>query len=168
MQIPGFPPDTAGGIMSTEFLTVPGTATVEDALQRIRTHHGGLDESVCATYVVDAKERVRRVVSLRELVSSDPTRRLSELGHKKNLCTVGLTTDREDVARLIARYDLLAVPVVGDLLRIAPALHFHSPIRGITAVQSHMEASGQLANMELVPLSPITCMWSQVRRAKAP
>jgi magnesium transporter len=85
--MPGYPPDTAGGIMSTDFLTVPWTATVEDALQRIRGHRGGVHESVCATYVVDAEDRLRRVVSLRELVSSDSARRIWGLG-KKKLCIV--------------------------------------------------------------------------------
>jgi magnesium transporter len=130
---PRYPPDTAGGIMSTDFLTVPLTATVEDALQRIRGHRGGAEESVCATYVVDAEERLQRAVSLRELVSSDPTRRLSQLGRKKKLCTVGLTTDREDVARLIARYDLLAVPVVDENQRMLGVVTVNQVIDALVA-----------------------------------
>jgi Mg/Co/Ni transporter MgtE len=48
--MPGYPADTAGGIMSTDFLAVPWTATVEDALQRIRGHR---------TYVVDGSASSR-------------------------------------------------------------------------------------------------------------
>jgi magnesium transporter len=132
-RMPGYPPDTAGGIMSTDFLTVPGTATVEDALQRIRRHQGGVDESVCATYVVDAEERLQRVVSLRELVSSDATCQLSELGRKKKLCSVSPTTDREDVARLIARYDLLAVPVVDENQRVLGIVTVNDVIDALVA-----------------------------------
>jgi magnesium transporter len=131
--MPTYSPETAGGIMSTEFLTVPGTATVEDALQRVRAHRGRAEESAYAAYVVDAEERVRRVVSLRELVSSDPARRLSELGHEEKLCTVGPTTDREDVARLIARHDLLAVPVVDDKQRMLGIVTVNQVIDALVA-----------------------------------
>ena len=131
--MPRYPADTAGGIMSTDFLAVPWTATVEDALQRIRVHHGGVDESVCATYVVDAEERLRRVVSLRELVSSDPARRIWELGRKKKLCTVRPDTDREEVARLIARYDLLAVPVVDENQRMLGIVTVNQVIDALVA-----------------------------------
>jgi magnesium transporter len=119
--------------MSTDFLMVPWTATVEDALQRIRGRRGGSEESVCATYVVDAEMRVRRVVSLRELVSSDPARRIAELGRKKKLCTVGPTTDREDVARLIARYDLLSVPVVDEHQRMLGIVTVNEVVDALTA-----------------------------------
>ncbi len=107
-----YPPESAGGIMTTEFLSVPATWTVEEALQLIR-RVGGAKETVYAVYVVDpGSGALRHVVSLRELVLSDRGRRVADVGSTRKLVTVTPSTDREDVARLISKYDLLAVPVV--------------------------------------------------------
>jgi magnesium transporter len=107
-----YPPESAGGIMTTEFLTVPTTWTVEEALQLIR-RVGGAKETVYAVYVVDpANGTLRHVVSLRELMLSDRSRRVVDLGSTRKVLTVSPRTDREDVAKLISKYDLLAVPVV--------------------------------------------------------
>jgi len=113
-----YPPETAGGLMTTEFLTVPATSTVEDTLQLIR-RVGGAKETVYAIYVVAPEDgRLSHVVSLRELVLSDRTRRVADVGTRRQPLTVGPYTDREDVARLISKYDLLAVPVVDKDQRI--------------------------------------------------
>jgi magnesium transporter len=107
-----YPPETAGGIMTTEFLSVPATWTVEETLHLIR-RVGGAKETVYAVYVVEADGgTLRHVVSLRELVLSDRSRRVAEVGSSRKLLSVSPTTDREDVARMISKYDLLAVPVV--------------------------------------------------------
>ncbi len=107
-----YPPESAGGIMTTEFLSVPPTWTVDETLHLIR-RVGGAKETVYAVYVVDADSgRLRHVVSLRELVLSDRTRPVAEVGSTRKVLSVAPTTDREDVARMISKYDLLAVPVV--------------------------------------------------------
>ncbi len=107
-----YPPESAGGIMTTEFLTVPATWTVEEALQLIR-RVGGAKETVYAVYVIDPNSgALRHVVSLRELILSDRGRRVDQVGSTRKMLTVSPRTDREDVARLISKYDLLAVPVV--------------------------------------------------------
>jgi magnesium transporter len=107
-----YPPETAGGIMTTEFLSVPATWTVDETLHLIR-RVGGAKETVYAVYVVEAEGgRLRHVVSLRELVLSDRSRPVAEVGSTRKLLSVSPTTDREDVARMISKYDLLAVPVV--------------------------------------------------------
>ena len=98
--------------MTTEFLTVPATWTVEEALQLIR-RVGGAKETVYAVYVIDPNSgALRHVVSLRELILSDRGRRVDQVGSTRKMLTVSPRTDREDVARLISKYDLLAVPVV--------------------------------------------------------
>lgn len=113
-----YPPDTAGGIMTPECLTVPSTATVHDALQLIR-RVGRTTEPVYAIYVVDAEDgRLRNVVSLRELVLSEPTRRVVEIGQRRKPLSVDPDTDREEVARLISKYDLFSIPVLGKDRRI--------------------------------------------------
>ncbi len=107
-----YPPESAGGIMTTEFLSVPTTWTVEEALQLIR-RVGGAKETVYAVYVVDPTSgALRHVVSLRELMLSERSRHVVEVASARKVLTVTPRTDREDVARLISKYDLLAVPVV--------------------------------------------------------
>jgi magnesium transporter len=111
-------PETAGGIMTTEFLSVPSSFTVEDTLQLIH-RVGGAKETVYAIYVVDEKDkRLRHVVSLRELVMCERTRRVAEIGGHRKVLSVSPHTDREEVARLISKYDLLAIPVVDKEQRI--------------------------------------------------
>ena len=108
----GYPPESAGGIMTTEFLSVPSTWTVDEALQLIR-RVGGAKETVYAVYVVDPENgALRHVVSLRELVLSDRGRRVADVSSTRKVLSVTPRTDREDVARMISKYDLLAIPVV--------------------------------------------------------
>jgi magnesium transporter len=107
-----YPPESAGGIMTTEFLSVPSTWTVDEALQLIR-RVGGAKETVYAVYVVDpGNGALRHVVSLRELVLSDRGRRVGDVSSTRKVLSVTPRTDREDVARMISKYDLLAIPVV--------------------------------------------------------
>jgi len=108
-----YPSDTAGGIMTTEFLSVPVDWTVDQALRHIR-QVGRAKETVYAIYVVDEANRLVHVVSLRELVTSDRQQRLDKVGARKNPVYVAPLLDREEVAMVISRYDLLAVPVVDD------------------------------------------------------
>jgi magnesium transporter len=107
-----YPPETAGGIMTTEFLSVPANWTVDETLQLVH-RVGGAKETIYAIYVLEPNaNRLRHVVSLRELILSDRSRPVAEIGTQRKLITVGPLMDREDVARLISKYDLLAVPVV--------------------------------------------------------
>ncbi|MEO8090898.1 MAG: magnesium transporter [Gemmatimonadales bacterium] len=113
-----YPPEKAGGFMTTEFLSVPPAWTVEETLRLIQ-RVGGAKETVYAIYVVDPTDgRLRHVVSLQELVLSDRGKVVTEIGGLRQLVTVDPGTDREDVARLISRYDLLALPVVDQAGRI--------------------------------------------------
>jgi magnesium transporter len=109
-----YPATTAGGIMTTEHVEAPGTWTVERTLAQIRSG-GHPQRPVYAVYVLDPVDRrLVHVVTLRELVIADPTRTLMEVGDRRAPVTVSPWTDREEAARLIAKYDLLAVPVVDE------------------------------------------------------
>ncbi|MBN9147879.1 MULTISPECIES: magnesium transporter [unclassified Nitrobacter] len=105
-----YPENTAGAMMTTEFVSVPATWTVERTLQHIRQVER-TRETVYAIYVLDAfTRRLVGAVSLRRLVAGAPLARISDLA--RSPITTSPLTDREDVARLITRHDLLAVPVV--------------------------------------------------------
>lgn len=104
--------ETAGGIMTPEYLALSETSTVEDALTYLRQHSEHL-EMVYYLYVIDEQQHLKGVVSLRELVVAEPTTRIADL-KDQDVIKVRVNTDQEEVARVIAKYDLLGVPVVDE------------------------------------------------------
>jgi len=109
-----YPPTSAAGIMTTEFLSVPATWTV-DQVKRHIAEVGQAKETVYAIYVLHPKDhRLETVVSLREIMLAGPEHPVSAIGDGRRPVTVSPMTDREDVARLISKYNLLALPVVDD------------------------------------------------------
>ena len=114
VQLIAYPPHTAGGIMTTEYLSVPATWTVEQTLQQIHKV-GSEKETVYVIYITDPDTRkLVQVVSLRQLVVSDPKATVLSIASKRPVITVTPQTDREEVARLISKYNLLAVPVLAE------------------------------------------------------
>jgi magnesium transporter len=113
-----YPPDTAGGIMTTEFVSVPTTWTVQQALDHI-SEVGRAKETVYAVYCVDpATQVLQHVVSLRDLMLAPREATVLVAGTMRTPLTVTPATDREEVARLISKYNLLAVPVVDPERRV--------------------------------------------------
>jgi Mg2+ transporter MgtE len=102
--------ETAGGIMTTEVLSLSQELTVEEALVYLRQHSEHL-EMIYNLYIVDDERHLVGVVSLRELVVAEPGTKLKDL-MDQDVIKVSTTTDQEEVARIIAKYDLLGVPVV--------------------------------------------------------
>ena len=107
-----YPENTAGAMMTTEFVSVPGNWTVEKTLNHIRQVER-TRETVYSIYVLDpVTRRLIGAVPLRRLISGEPTASIVTLAGSRKPITTTPLTDREDVARLITRHDLLAVPVV--------------------------------------------------------
>jgi magnesium transporter len=105
-----YPENTAGAMMTTEFVSVTATWTVEQTLQHIRQVER-TRETVYAIYVLDAfTRRLVGAVSLRRLIAGEPSAQIADLARAP--ITTSPLTDREEVARLISRHDMLAVPVV--------------------------------------------------------
>lgn len=110
-----FPESTAGAIMTTEFVSVPSTWTVGQTLDHIRRVES-TRETVYAIYVLDPDSRVLvQTVSLRRLITGEADAPVLSVAHERRPVTVTAMTDREDVARLITKYDLLAIAVVDDV-----------------------------------------------------
>src|SRR6266852_1150092 len=105
-------PETAGGIMTNEVLSLSQDLTVEEALAYLRQHSEHI-EMIYYLFVVDEEKHLVGVVSLRQLVVAEPTTRLKDL-MDKDVIKVTTNTDQEEVARVIAKYDLLGVPVVDE------------------------------------------------------
>jgi magnesium transporter len=113
-----YPPETAGGIMTTEFVSVPSDWTVDRALVLIR-EVGGRKETIYAIYIVDpADQSLVHVVSLRELLTADRAESVLEVGKRRPPLTVTVDIDREEAARLISKYNLLAIPVIDEKRRM--------------------------------------------------
>ena len=107
-----YPDNTAGSMMTTEFVSVPAIWTVEQTLAHIRQVER-TRETVYAIYVLDpVTRRLVGAVTLRRLIMGEPQARILSLAPKTGPITTSPFVDREDVARLISKYDLLAVPVV--------------------------------------------------------
>jgi magnesium transporter len=105
-----YPPHTAGGIMTTEFVRLSPAMKVGEALKHIRTV-AREKESIYACYVMDASGQLLGAVSLRDLVMADLDTPVTEVMRKKPVF-VNALDDQEDVAKKIGKYDLLAVPVL--------------------------------------------------------
>jgi magnesium transporter len=109
-----FPPTSAGGLMTTEYVWAPADWTVEQ-VRRLISEVGRGKETVYAIYVLNpGDQRLQTVISLREIMLADPAQPVDRLSDGRRPITVGPLTDREDVARLISKYNLLAIPVVDD------------------------------------------------------
>jgi CBS domain-containing protein/sporulation protein YlmC with PRC-barrel domain len=108
----GYPEDSSGGIMTTEFTWVPEHFTVGEALQFLRSSEDALeDEFMYYVYILDENQKLKGVVTLRDLVTSPLDQPLSKW-IDDSIVRVYPLTPQEDSAYLIAKYDLMAVPVV--------------------------------------------------------
>jgi magnesium transporter len=102
--------DTAGGLMTTEYVTVGGDLTAAEAIDRLRELEPEA-ESVYYVYVVDDHENLTGVLSLRDLIVAKPETPVTEIMIRK-VISVPLSASPREVAEVIRKYNLLAVPVV--------------------------------------------------------
>jgi magnesium transporter len=102
--------DTAGGLMTNEFIAYPPDLLVKDTIEKFRKDAEGV-ETVYYLYVTDADEKIMGVISLRDLLLAAPDVRLSDI-MKTKLKIVSPETDEMAVAEIVAKYNLVAIPVV--------------------------------------------------------
>jgi len=112
-----YPPRTAGSIMTTEFVSVPDSWTVEQTLSHIRVVERSR-ETVYAIYVLAEDGTLSKVVTLRRLVTADPQASILSAASRESVVYAHPQMSQEDVARLIRKHDLLAIPVVDEHARI--------------------------------------------------
>ena len=111
-----FPPTTAGGIMSTEYVRLSPDISVSEALNHIRVT-GKQRLHIYSCYVLGEDNHLLGAVSLRDLVIANPNKAVSEVMRKYPL-SVHCMEDQEKVARQLAKYNLLALPVVDEHKRV--------------------------------------------------
>ena len=105
-----YPEDSAGSVLTTEFVDLKATMTVDEALDYIR-RFGPDKETIYTCYVTDADRHLEGVLTVKELLLSSGDCRVGDL-METNVISVTTTEDQEQVAALFAKYDLIALPVV--------------------------------------------------------
>lgn len=111
-----YPKDSAGSIMTVEYVDLKENMTVEDAFLHIR--RTGVDkETVYTCYVTDPNRKLVGLVTVKDLLLSDYSCTMSEI-METNIIYVNTLDDREDVARQFGKYDFLAIPVVDQERRL--------------------------------------------------
>ncbi len=113
-----YDPETAGGLMTTDFLKFRSSSTASDAMQYLRARRGFLEDSdIYSIYCLDDDGRLEGVLDLRRLLVADPPTPIADLMDRDvELLRPGL--DREEVARAFDRYDFFALPVVDEDRRV--------------------------------------------------
>lgn len=106
-----FDPDSAGGIMSTEFISIRANNTILDTLNFLQTNTD--EETTYYLYVTDKKMVLKGVVSLREIVTSSFEDKIMDITNP-NVISVHYNDDQEEVAHLFEKYDFIMMPVVDD------------------------------------------------------
>lgn len=118
LRLQAYPEGTAGSVMTTDVAKLSEHLTVREALDEL-AHQAGDLETIYYLYIVDEGNHLQGLVSARQLVANinKPQRKLSDL-MEKELVAVKATDDQEEVARKVAKYDLLAIPVVDEERRM--------------------------------------------------
>ncbi len=111
-----YPEDSAGGIMTTEYISLPADLAVEEAIARLR-EIAPKAETIYYVFVVNDAGHLIGVLSLRDLIASSDGVLLKDI-MRRNVISVNAELDQEEVARIVSKYDLLAVPVVDDQERL--------------------------------------------------
>ena len=109
-QMLGYEAETAGRLMTTEFIDLKEFHSADQALDIVRRRARDT-ETIYSLYVTDASRHLTGMLSLRDLVTADPQARLGDV-MTREVVKVSTATEQEEVARVIQRYDFLAVPVV--------------------------------------------------------
>ena len=107
-----YPPESAGGIMTTQYLALRNTMTVEEGFNTIRKI-GPRTEQIETIYIVDDKKKLMGYVDLRDLLSASAGDLIAQYV-ETNVISVAPEADQEVAARLVSKYDLNSIPVVSN------------------------------------------------------
>jgi magnesium transporter len=136
-----YPPDSAGGLMTTDYAALPVGITSGEAIEALRRLHDEIGSNLTYVYVVDIHGKITGVVPFRELVFARPHTGLDEI-MLADPVTVTVDTDREIVAELIQRYHLVSLPVTDTQQHLV----------GIVKVDEAMEAAQTEATEDIAQM----------------
>ncbi|MBE3127505.1 MAG: magnesium transporter [Candidatus Atribacteria bacterium] len=150
--------NTAGSIMNNEFVALPEDLTAEEAINKIRVLSPEA-EMIYYIYIVDKREKLIGVISLRDLIMANPKAKISEIV-EEDVVSVLDTEDQETAARIIADYDFLAIPVIsrkGTLLGIITVDDIIDVLEEEVTEDIHtMVGSSEVYEDKLIKASPST------------
>ncbi len=139
-----FPEDSAGSIMTTELVILRPDMTAEEAIKRIR--RTGVDkETIYTCYVSDNLSKLRGIITIKDLLLADDDAKVSDM-MDPNVISVNTLTDQEEVARIIKKYDFLALPVVDTENRLV----------GIVTVDDAVDVMQEEATEDIQKMAAIT------------
>lgn len=137
-----YPDGSAGSIMTTEYAWLPEELTVGEALDQLRVK-APESETIYYIYILDEGRRLDGIVSLRELIMAKRAAKLSEIMHR-DVISVRVDDDEEFVAREVAKYDFLAIPVVDNQHRLV-GIVTHDDVLDILEEEATEDAQRQAA-----------------------
>ena len=105
-----YPDESAGSIMTTDYASLPKNITVKEAIAKLRLQAPNR-ETIYYIYIIDEERHLLGFVSLRNLILANPEARLADI-MQRDIISVKVDDDQEDVANVINRYDFIAIPVV--------------------------------------------------------
>lgn len=114
--------DTAGGIMAKEFVAVNQKFTVDQVIKKIRSKSEEV-EDIYYVYVIDDKQRLVGILSLKELILATRNTKISDI-MSREVVAVKTGMDQEEVANIAKRYDMVAIPVVEEDGRLVGRITF--------------------------------------------
>jgi magnesium transporter len=163
-QLLAYDPESAGGLMTTEFVAVPAAATVEDALARVREMaRSPRREAMHTVYAVDADGALTGVLSLRELLAAPPGAAVSEIAWSEVQHVVA-SADRSEVVRKTSDYGLVAIPVVDDRKRLLGVVTVDDVIEVIQEEQT--ESVQRFGGLEALDLPYTQTAFSEMIRKR--
>jgi len=161
LRLRAFPENTAGAVMTTEFARVSENFTVRQTLEELGRQAEDL-ETIYYIYVLDDEEHLLGLVSARQLVSAmgKPDTRIRDL-MEQNVVSVNVGDDQEEVARKVAHFDLLAIPVV-DQARHMLGIITHDDVIDVVVEEATEDAykmGGMMPMEESYLDSPFVTVW---------
>lgn len=112
-EIEKWPETSAGHLMTTSYVYVAPDATIQGAIDAIRTYSAEHHENVYNVYAIDSADRLEGIASLRDILLGAPNQPIADILHT-NILSVPPLEDQEDVARKMAKYDLNVMPVIDE------------------------------------------------------
>jgi magnesium transporter len=138
-----YDPQTAGGLMTTDYFAVEDTWTAAEVLEQLRKRSSRL-ETIFYLYAVDAEHHLVGVVSLRQLVTAEPQVMIRDLMENDVIC-VAVDEDQAHIAHLITQYDFLALPVVD----------YHQRLAGIVTVDDIIDVISEEATEDMLRIAGV-------------
>ena len=137
-----YPEDSAGAMMTTEYASLPDDVTVSEALNRLRQQAPNR-ETIYYIFVVDAGRHLLGVLSLKELILARPAALLADI-MRRDVVSVNVRDDQDEAAKMIARFDLIALPVLDEENRLVGIIT-HDDVLDVVREEADKEAYRQAA-----------------------